>query len=80
MQNPFGATWSPSAAGDYFVYAIAFDKDGGNQVVSRPVMFSVTTGSGIAPMVELNELEDEMVYSGTAPKPLSVHLQLMRME
>ena len=66
MQHPFGATWSPSAAGDYFVYAIAFDKDGGNQVVSRPVMFSVTTGSGIAPMVELNELEDEMVYSGTA--------------
>ena len=63
---PFGATWSPGAPGNYYVYAVARDKESNNSVLSSPILITATTSTGELPEVEMAELAPVRNYVGAA--------------
>ena len=53
-QQPYSVEYSPPIAGVYTVFAIARDNSG-NHVMSEPVTFTCTTGSGKPPIVRISK-------------------------
>ena len=64
--HPFGVTWSPGAPGNYYVYAVARDKESNNSVLSSPILITATTSTGELPEVEMAELAPVRNYVGAA--------------
>jgi len=63
--QPFGATWAPSASGNYVILAVAEDFSG-NRVSSQAVIVSVVDAQGAVPKIELSDIESTASFDGTA--------------